>query len=116
MSFLFCSAIDTRAPLFAGGSRADQMDRSGHYAKWEDDFALAHHLGVSALYYGPAYYRAHLAPDRYDWETCAEPMERLRLLGLGTGVLPHHDEVRLLRHRSGCLPAAGQDRFLGLVP
>ena len=82
MSFLFCSAIDTRAPLLVGGARADQMDRSGHYARWEDDFALAHHIGVSALFYGPAYYRAHIAPDRYDWETCAEPMERLRLLGV----------------------------------
>ena len=82
MSFLFCTAIDTRAPLLAGGGRADQMDRSGHYAKWEDDFALAHHLGASALFYGPAYYRAHVAPGRYDWDTCAEPMERLRLLGV----------------------------------
>ena len=82
MSFLFCSAIDTCAPLLAGGARADQMDRSGHYARWEDDFSLAHHLGVSALFYGPAYYRVHVAPDRYDWETCAEPMERLRLLGI----------------------------------
>lgn len=82
MAFLFCSAIDTRAPLLAGGARADQMDRSGHYAKWEDDFALAHQVGVSALFYGPAYYRAHIGPDRYDWETCAEPMERLRLLGI----------------------------------
>ena len=82
MAFLFCSAIDTRAPLLDGDVRADQMDRSGHYAKWEDDFALAHQTGVSALFYGPAYYRAHIAPDRYDWETCAEPMERLRLLGI----------------------------------
>ena len=82
MSFLFVSGIDTRAPLLASGERADQLDRSGHYARWEDDFALAHRLGVDALFYGPAYYRAHVSPGHYDWETCAEPMERLRLLGI----------------------------------
>ena len=82
MSFLFTTAIDTRAPLLPGRVRADQMDRSGHYARWEDDFALAHSLGVGALFYGPAYYRAHIGPDHYDWDTCAEPMERLRLLGI----------------------------------
>ena len=82
MPFLFTTAIDTRAPLLAGHVRADQMDRSGHYARWEDDFELAHSLGIGALFYGPAYYRAHIGPDQYDWDTCAEPMERLRLLGI----------------------------------
>ncbi|MBI3791423.1 MAG: hypothetical protein HY275_11175 [Gemmatimonadetes bacterium] len=82
MPFLFASAIDTRAPLLANGERADQLDRSGHYARWEDDFAIAHRIGLDALFYGPAYYRAHVSPGHYDWDTCAEPMERLRLLGI----------------------------------
>ena len=82
MSFLFVSSIDTRAPLLASGERVDQLDRSGHYARWEDDFALAHQLGLDALFYGPAYYRAHVSAGHYDFDTCAEPMERLRLLGI----------------------------------
>ncbi len=82
MSFLFVSGIDTRAPALAGGERADQLDRSGHYARWEDDFALAHRVGLDAIFYGPAYYRSHVSPGHYDWDTCAEPMERLRLLGI----------------------------------
>ncbi len=82
MSFLFVSGIDTRAPTLAGGERADQLDRSGHYARWEDDFALAHRLGIDALFYGPAYYRSHVSPGHTDWDTCSEPMERLRLLGI----------------------------------
>lgn len=82
MSFLFVSGIDTRAPLLGGGERADQLDRSGHYAKWEDDFAIAHQLGLDALFFGPAYYRAHVGPGHYDWDTCSEPLERLRLLGI----------------------------------
>ncbi|MBI2796859.1 MAG: hypothetical protein HYX65_09160 [Gemmatimonadetes bacterium] len=93
MAFLFCTAIDTRAPLLTGGTRSDQMDRGGHYARWEDDFALAHQLGVSAVFYGPAYYRAHVGPERYDWETCAEPMERLRLLGIAPIAELCHDGV-----------------------
>jgi beta-glucosidase len=82
MPFLFASGIDNSCPTLPNGVRVDQMDRSGHYARWDDDFALARELGVSALRYGPAYYRTHIAPDQYDWETCDEPLRALRALDL----------------------------------
>ncbi|HVE80506.1 MAG TPA: hypothetical protein VNA89_16695 [Gemmatimonadaceae bacterium] len=82
MTFLFATAIENGAPILAGDRRVDQMDRSGHYARWEEDFALARSLGVDAVRYGPAYYRAHLGPDDYDWGASDEPMRRLCDLGL----------------------------------
>ena len=82
MPFLFAAAIDTSCPTLAGGARVDQLDRGGHYARWEEDFELARALGVDALWYGPAYYRTHLAPDHHDFACVEEPMARLRALGI----------------------------------
>ncbi len=82
MAFLFATGIDTSCPTDATGNRLDQMDRSGHYARWEDDFEAARHLGVTALRFGPAYYRTHTGPGRYDWESCDAPMTTLRDSGI----------------------------------
>lgn len=80
MTFLFASAIDSSCPLLPDGTRVDAMDRGGHYARWEDDLELAAALGLTALRYGPACYRVHLAPQRFDWDVADAPMARLRAL------------------------------------
>ncbi len=67
MSFLFTTGIENSYPTLASGRRIDQMEKCGHYARWEEDFALVRELGLQALRYGPPYYRMHLAPGRYDW-------------------------------------------------
>jgi beta-glucosidase len=72
MTFLFASGIEN----------SDQMGACGHYARWEEDLALAQALGLTALRYGPAYHRAHVGPDAFDWNIADEPMGRLRDLGL----------------------------------
>lgn len=82
MNFLFATGIENGYPTLSGGRRVDQMDRCGHYARWEEDFEVVRELGLGALRYGPAYYRTHIAPDRYDWESCDEPLRRLRDLGI----------------------------------
>lgn len=82
MTFLFATGIDSSAPALADGKRLDQLDRCGHYARWEQDLSLVRALGVRALVYGPAYYRVHVGPDQYDWEPADEPMRRLRELGI----------------------------------
>ena len=58
------------------------MDKSGHYARWEEDFALVRESGLNALRYGPPYYRVHTAPSTYDWEVCDAQMHRLRDLDI----------------------------------
>jgi hypothetical protein len=82
MTFLFGATIENSYPTITGGVRIDQLDRGGHYARWEEDFALVRDLGLDALRYGPAYYRTHIAPDQYEWESCDEPLLRLRDLRL----------------------------------
>jgi beta-glucosidase len=80
MTFLFATGIENSYPTIAGGVRIDQMDKCGHYARWEEDFALVRELGIPALRYGPAYYRTHVGPNRFDWSSADEPMRRLREL------------------------------------
>ena len=82
MSFLFATGIENSYPTLPGGRRIDQMEKCGHYARWEEDFALVREMGLGALRYGPAYYRTHVALNRFDWASCDEPMARLRQLGV----------------------------------
>jgi beta-glucosidase/6-phospho-beta-glucosidase/beta-galactosidase len=82
MTFLFATGIENSYPTIEGGKRIDQMDKCGHYARWEDDFHLVKEMGLPALRYGPAYYRTHVAPDRFDWSSADAPMQRLRTLGV----------------------------------
>jgi beta-glucosidase/6-phospho-beta-glucosidase/beta-galactosidase len=81
-SFLFATGIENSYPTLQSGTRIDQMEKCGHYARWEEDFALVRDLGLNALRYGPPYYRTHVAPDRYDWDSADAPMARLRELGI----------------------------------
>jgi beta-glucosidase/6-phospho-beta-glucosidase/beta-galactosidase len=76
--FLFATGIENSYPTIAGGVRIDQMEKCGHYARWQDDFALVRESGLNALRYGPPYYRVHAAPDRFDWELSDPQMHALR--------------------------------------
>ena len=80
--FLFSTGIENSYPTISTGRRIDQMDKCGHYDRWEEDFQLVRDLGLNALRYGPAYYRTHPAPNRFDWSSADEPMHRLRELGI----------------------------------
>jgi len=81
-TFLFATGIENSYPILPTGRRVDQMEKCGHYRHWEDDFGLVRELGITALRYGPAYYRTHTAPDRFDWSSADAPMHRLRELGV----------------------------------
>ena len=61
--FLFSTGIENSYPVLPNGRRVDQMEKCGHYARWQEDFALVRDMGVAALRYGPAYYKTHVAPD-----------------------------------------------------
>jgi beta-glucosidase/6-phospho-beta-glucosidase/beta-galactosidase len=81
-AFFFATGIENSYPTLPTGRRIDQMDKCGHYARWEEDFALLSTIGVNALRYGPAYYLTHPAPNRFDWSSSDAPMQRLRELGV----------------------------------
>jgi beta-glucosidase len=62
--------------------RVDEMEKTGHYQRWREDFALMRELGLEYLRYGPPYYRTHLGPGRYDWAFADETFAELRRLGI----------------------------------
>ncbi len=79
---MFATGIENSYPTLRSGRRIDQMEKCGHYARWEEDFALVRELGIGALRYGPAYYRTHPSPNRFDWSSCDDPMQRIKTLGI----------------------------------
>lgn len=65
--FMFATGIDSAAPCI-DGSRIDQMEKSGHYARWQEDIDLVRRLGTRYLRFGTPLYRAFRGPESYDWE------------------------------------------------
>ena len=80
--FFFSSGIENSYPTISSGRRIDEMEKCSHYARYAEDFALVRETGIDALRYGPAYYRTHAAPDRFDWSSADDPMHLLRQLNI----------------------------------
>jgi beta-glucosidase/6-phospho-beta-glucosidase/beta-galactosidase len=70
--FMFATGIENSYPtiVLPGGKtkRVDEMEKTGHYKRWQEDFNLVKDLGTGFLRYGPPYYKVHTGPDQYDWE------------------------------------------------
>ena len=47
--FLFATGIENSYPTIAGGVRIDQMEKCGHYARWEEEFALVRESGLALI-------------------------------------------------------------------
>ena len=62
--------------------RIDEMEKTDHYKRWKEDFALVKELKIEFLRYGPPYYKVHLAPERYDWSFTDETFRHLRQLAI----------------------------------
>ena len=76
--FFFSTGIENSYPTISTGRRIDEMEKCGHYDRYAEDFRLVREMGITALRYGPAYYRTHAAPDRFDWSSCDDAMHLLR--------------------------------------
>lgn len=85
-SFLFATGIENSYPVIGlpDGTRhrVDEMEKTGHYGRWEQDLALVVDLGVKVLRYGPPYYRVHTGPGRYDWEFTDQVFREMQRLGI----------------------------------
>ncbi len=82
-TFIFATGIENSNPTIHGGrTRVDEMEKCGHYARWQEDFECTQSLGVRFLRYGPPLYRTHLGPDRYDWTFADETFLSLRARGI----------------------------------
>jgi beta-glucosidase/6-phospho-beta-glucosidase/beta-galactosidase len=84
--FMFATGIENSYPtvLLKDGRtfRVDEMEKTGHYRRWREDFGLVKELGIPFLRYGPPYYRTHLGPGRYDWSFADETFAALRQLAI----------------------------------
>ena len=60
--------------------RVDEMEKTGHYDRWLEDFLLVEELGVEFLRYGPPFYKTFLGPGRYDWSFADETFNKLKEL------------------------------------
>lgn len=85
-SFMFATGIENSYPTIrlpdGTRKRVDEMEKSGHYARWREDFRLVRELGLEYLRYGAPYYRTHLGADSYDWKFADETFAELQRLGI----------------------------------
>jgi beta-glucosidase/6-phospho-beta-glucosidase/beta-galactosidase len=84
--FLFATGIENSYPVITGpdgnARRVDEMEKCGHYERWREDFALVRELGLRYLRWGPAWFKTHPGPGKYDWEWTAEALAEMRRLGI----------------------------------
>ncbi|HYK75558.1 MAG TPA: family 1 glycosylhydrolase [Daejeonella sp.] len=86
--FMFATGIENSYPTIQVDGktvRIDEMEKTGHYKHWRQDFQLVKEMGIEFLRYGPPLYSTHLGPGKYDWsfadETFAE-LQRLKIVPL----------------------------------
>ena len=83
---MFASGIENSYPTITlpDGTRfrVDEMEKSGHYKRWKEDFQLAQEIGVDALRYGPPLHRTHLGPGKYDWDFTDQTFGELQKMNL----------------------------------
>ncbi len=81
-TFMFTTGIENSyptIPLPDGKTlRVDEMEKTDHYRRWEEDFSLLHDLGIEFLRYGPPYHLTHLGIDVYDWAFTDMTFNKLR--------------------------------------
>ncbi len=84
--FMFATGIENSYPtiILPGGKvkRVDEMDKTGHYKNWQQDFKLLKDIGIEFLRYGPPYYNTHLGPGKYDWSFTDITFNKLKELGI----------------------------------
>ncbi|MFN7997169.1 MAG: family 1 glycosylhydrolase [Bryobacteraceae bacterium] len=82
---MFATGIENSYPTIEWQGRTkriDELEKTKHYQRWKEDFALVHEMGIEHLRCGPPYYRTHAGPDRYDWEFADQTLAELRRLGI----------------------------------
>ena len=56
--FMFATGVENSAPIIDHGkTRMDELEKCGHYERWQEDFALVPALRIPCLRYGPPLHR-----------------------------------------------------------
>jgi beta-glucosidase/6-phospho-beta-glucosidase/beta-galactosidase len=68
LQFLFATGIEKSNPAIDHGKqRVDELEKCGHYQRWQQDFDLVQELGIRFLRYGPPLHTTFVGPGKYDW-------------------------------------------------
>lgn len=84
-NFIFATGIENSYPtVFINGKkvRVDEMEKTGHYKRWQEDFQLVKEIGIDFLRYGPPYFSTHLGPGQYNWAFADDTFNRLKELNI----------------------------------
>ncbi|RYE36482.1 MAG: glycosyl hydrolase family protein [Sphingobacteriaceae bacterium] len=83
--FMFATGIENSYPtVFIDGKkvRVDELEKTGHYKRWQEDFELVKEMDIEFLRYGPPYYSTHIGPGQYNWSFADETFNRLKELNI----------------------------------
>lgn len=81
-TYMIATGIECSYPTVQDGRRRDELDATGHYEHWREDFDLCSEIGARYVRYGLPYYRMHLGPGRYDWSFADEVLPAMWDKGL----------------------------------
>jgi beta-glucosidase/6-phospho-beta-glucosidase/beta-galactosidase len=84
--FMFATGIENSYPTIVmpdgTAHRVDEMEKTGHYKYWKDDFLLVKELGIEFLRYGPPLYSSFTAPGQYNWSFTDETFAEMKIMGI----------------------------------
>lgn len=82
VEFILATGIECSAPTILGGRRRDQLELTGHQARYAEDFAAVAGLGVRYLRYGIPFHVVARTEGRYDWTWTDRAMTALQVAGI----------------------------------
>ena len=80
--FVAGSGIECSAPVVEGGTRMDELAKTGHYENVETDLRLVRETGIRYLRYGIPFHVANPGPGAFDWAFVDRAMGLCRELGI----------------------------------
>ena len=80
--FVIASGIECSAPTIADGVRQDELVKTGHDQRVEEDLALVAGFGIRYLRYGIPFHIVAAEPGRLDWRWTDRAMSALRVSGI----------------------------------
>jgi hypothetical protein len=80
--FVVASGIECSAPLIEGGVRQDELVKTGHDQRVEEDLALVAGFGIRYLRYGIPFHIVAAEPGRSDWRWTDRAMSGLQATGI----------------------------------
>ena len=67
-NFMFATGIENSAPTINNGkTRIDEMQKCGHYDRWQEDFDCVDELEINFLRYGVPLHRTFTGANAFDW-------------------------------------------------